>query len=503
MKKYKIVSIILVVMLLAACFPAGVRADSVKKMSAEGEVVNIQTSLLVREAPSKSAEILGSLKYGAEVTITGETDDWYRIEYKSGTAYVSKSFVSAKSKDNQTVVDFQSTAYVKVDGTLNVRKAASMNASVIGSLTNGKTVEINGEAADWFRIEYGSGSGFVSKDYITFSKNDTVSGSSSGTSSVSSGKGIVRVNTTLLVRKTASTSGKVIGYLTNGKQVSITGESNGYYQIRYQSTTAYVSKNYVVLGSGTTSSNTTSGSSSSGSSSSGSTGSVTAVSKTGYADVTTSLLVRSKASSSASVIGRLKRGAAISITGETDNWYQIRYSGKTGYVNKAYVAFGAISVNGYEKISLNVPLYKQYDSRWASVRIGSETLKSAGCATTCLAMVQEYRTGTTCTPAMMVRKLSYTSGGSVYWPSGTTQYTGSNYLTVIYQQLAAGNPVIIGAKFSGSNAQHYVVVTGYNGSSTSLSASGFIVNDPGQSSATTLKSFLSRTPRFYKLIYYR
>lgn len=132
MKKYKIVSIILVVMLLAACFPAGVRADSVKEMSAEGEVVNIQTSLLVREAPSKSAEILGSLKYGAEVTITGETDDWYRIEYKSGTAYVSKSFVSAKSKDNQTVVDFQSTAYVKVDGTLNVRKAASMNASVIG-----------------------------------------------------------------------------------------------------------------------------------------------------------------------------------------------------------------------------------------------------------------------------------------------------------------------------------------------------------------------------------
>lgn len=523
MKKYNIISFLLVLMLLTTCFPTNAKADSLKAMSAKGEVVNIQTSLLVRKSPSTSAKILGSLKYGAEVVITGETNNWYRIQYQSGTAYVSKSYVSAKSKNNQTVVDFHSTAYVKVDGTLNVRTAASKNSSVIGSLTTGKKVTINGETADWFRISYGSDNAFVSKDYITFEKESDSQDFSSGNQT-----GTVQVNTTLLVRKTASSSSKVLGYLTDGKQVSILGSSNGYYQIRYQSTTAYASQKYIVLGdsnnsdsnpstsgsssssssnsssnSGTSNNSSNSKPNTSGSSSSSSSNSVTVVSKTGYADVTTSLLVRKTASSRAAVIGRLKRGAAISITGEIDNWYQIRYAGKTGYVNKAYVAFGAISVDGYETIQLDVPLYKQYDSRWASIRIGRETLRSAGCVTSCLAMLQEYRTNTTCTPAMMVQKLSYTSSGNVYWPSATTQYTGSNYLTVIYQQLAAGNPVIIGAKFSGSNAQHYVTVTGYNGSKTALSASGFTVNDPGRSGATNLKSFLARTPRFYKLIYYR
>lgn len=489
MKKYRFAGITCMIMLLMICFSAGVQASTVKNLSAAGEVINIQTSLLVREAPSRSGDVIGSLKNGAVIRITGETDSWYRIQYGSSTGYVSKTYVAAKAQDNGTVVPFNASAYVNVDGTLNVRSGASMSASVIGSLTDGKGVTITGETADWYQIKYGSGNAYVSKSYISFS---SPSNSSSSSGSLT---GTVKVSTTLLVRKQASASGTVIGYLTNGKKVSITGESNGYYQIVHNSSIAYVSQKYVAA----------KGSSSQGSSSSSASGSISSVSKTGYADVSSSLLVRSSASSSASVIGRLSRGARIAITGETNNWYQIDYSGKKGYVNKAYVSFSSVSSvssSGYEKISLSVPLYHQYDSRWASIRIGSETLKSAGCVTACLAMVQEYRTGITCTPAMMVGKLSYTSGGSVYWPSATTQYTGSNYMTVIYQQLAAGNPVIIGAKYT-SGAQHYVVVTGYNGSSSSLSASGFTVNDPGTGGTKTLQAFLARTPRFYKLVYYR
>ncbi len=484
MKKYRFGSVVIVSLLLVLCFSAIVKADTVTKMSASGEVVGIQTSLLVREAPSRSGSVIGSLKNGASVSITGETDGWYQIIHNSQIAYVSKEYISAKAHDNKTVVDFDAAAYVEVDGHLNVRSGASMSDSVIGSLNDGKSVTITGETADWYRISYGSGSGFVSKKYISFS--------SSGSSSSQSVTGTVRVDTTLLVRRSASPSGKVAGYLVNGKKVEITGESNGYFQIRYNSSTAYVSKDYVTVG----------GSTASGNSSSVSSGTVIAVSKTGYANVSSSLLVRKSASSSAEVMGRLNRGASISITGETDNWYRIKYSGRTGYVNKAYVSFKKIFPNGYESISLNVPLYHQYDSRWASVRIGNETLKSAGCVTTSLAMVYQYRTGSVCTPAQMVSKLSYTSSGNVYWPSSTTQYTGSNYLAVIYQQLAAGNPVVVGAKSSGG-LQHYVVVTGYNGSTSSLSLSGFTVNDPGRSGAKTLKAFFSRTPKFYKLIYYR
>lgn len=473
-----------------------VYADDVKNLSAKGEVINVQTSLLVRNAPSKSGDIIGSLKNGEKVTITGETSGWYKISYYSSTGYVSKSYISATALNDSTVVAFNATGYVKANGGLNVRSKATASSAIIGALENGKSVTIIGESAGWYQIRFNSGNGFVSKDYIVFNSSSSGNSSNSGSAGASI-TGTVKVNTRLLVRKQASSSGAIIGSLTNGKVVTITGESNGYYQIKYNSSVAYVSKAYV-----TTSGSTNTGGSTGGSSSATNTG-VSSVSKTGYANVSTSLLIRREPSSSSATIGRYSSGAAIQITGELDNWYRVSYSGKTGYVNKAYVSFEKVTASGYRKISLSVPLYHQYDSRWASVKIGSTTLKASGCTTACLAMVREYRTGTTCTPADMVRKLQYTAGGSVYWPSGTTQYTGSNYLAVIYQQLAAGNPVIVGAKYKNSSKQHYVVVTGYNGSSTKLTASGFTVNDPGVGSTKTLSAFFSRTPDFYKLVYYR
>ncbi|MDO5410316.1 MAG: SH3 domain-containing protein [Lachnospiraceae bacterium] len=485
MKKYRFRSAFVFVLLLTICFSASVYAENVKKLSASGEVVNIQTSLLVRSEPSKSGTVLDSLKNGEHVSITGETEDWYRIRYNSDSAYVSKSYISANALDNKTVVDFNAAAYVKVDGHLNVRSGPSMSASVIDSYVTGKKVTITGETADWYRIRHGSGSAFVSKSYISFSASgDSQNGEKSGT---------VRVNTTLLVREEPSTSGTVIGYLKNGRAVAITGESNGYYQIRYHSSTAYVSTKYVTTGSAPLPPSDEEQENSS---------SMEDVSRTGYANVDTSLLIRRSPSSSASVIGRFSRGEKIYITGEASNWYRVRYSGRTGYVNKAYVSFNQVSASGYRKISLDVPLYHQYDSRWANVRIGSETLKSAGCVTASLAMAWEYRTGSVCTPPMMVRKLRYTAGGNVYWPSNTTQYTGSNYLAVIYQQLSAGNPVIVGSKYN-NGSQHYITVTGYNGNSSKLTPAGFTVNDPGSGNTRTLQAFFARTPHFYKLVYYR
>ena len=115
MKKYRFGSFVILSLLLVVCFSAVVKADGVTKMSASGEVVNIQTSLLVRNAPSRSGSVIGSLKNGASVSICGESDGWYQIIYDSQTAYVSKDYMSAKALDNDSAVDFKASAYVKVD----------------------------------------------------------------------------------------------------------------------------------------------------------------------------------------------------------------------------------------------------------------------------------------------------------------------------------------------------------------------------------------------------
>jgi uncharacterized protein YgiM (DUF1202 family) len=212
------------------------------------------------------------------------------------------------------------------------------------------------------------------------------------------------------------------------------------------------------------------------------------------------LNVRSGPSSSSSVQTTLPRGEIVVVLSSSSGWSKILYHGtETGYVSAAYLQRADTS-SGYSAVSLSVPSYKQYDSRWASKTVGSsgQTMQQIGCTVTALAMTESYRTGTTLTPAAMLSRLSFTSGGAVYWPSNYTAYTGDAYLAKLYQVLASGSPVIIGAKNS-SGQGHWVVVTGFTGGA--LSASSFTIQDPGTSWRTTLADLFADYPYFYKLEY--
>ena len=118
-----------------------------------------------------------------------------------------------------------------------------------------------------------------------------------------------------------------------------------------------------------------------------------------------------------------------------------------------------------------MPYYTQYDSRWASLRLGSSNVRNIGCTVTCTAMSESYRTGAAVTPATIVRTNSFTPGGALYGrrtTHATPAPTGSPYA---YRQLAAGKPVIFhGQKWSGTS--HWVIIYGYTGGQT-LSAENF------------------------------
>ena len=210
------------------------------------------------------------------------------------------------------------------------------------------------------------------------------------------------------------------------------------------------------------------------------------------------LNVRSGPSSSYSKIDFLSKGQNVMVISTSGNWSFILYNGnKTGYVSSYY-----LSTSRHE-IELKVPDFKQTDSRWANVKIGStgKTISQIGCATTAIAMSESYRTGNIIYPHTMSKQLKYTASGSVYWPSGyTTVSDSSGYLTKIYNKLKEGKPVIFGAKTS-AGSQHWVVITGYNGGNT-LTTSGFTINDPGSTKRTTLAHLLNVYPKFYKFLYY-
>jgi uncharacterized protein YgiM (DUF1202 family) len=278
----------------------------------------------------------------------------------------------------------------------------------------------------------------------------------------------------LNVRSGASTTNSVVASLTKGSYLTLISKSGSWWYVEYgNGKYGYCHADYISVESSKTSTvNITSG----------------------------SLNIRSGAGTNYSRIGSLYKGEKVIVLSESSSWSKILFGGnKVGYVSSKYLS----NNSSYPKVSLKVPHFMQNDSRWKNVVIGvsGKTIGQIGCATTGIAMMESFRTGITIYPDAMMRKLSYSSNGNVYWPTHFKVNTNSSgYLNAIYEQLKAGKPVLFGAKTS-AGSQHWVVITGYQGGST-LTASGFTINDPGTATRTTLQHLLNSYPVFYKFFYY-
>ncbi len=196
----------------------------------------------------------------------------------------------------------------------------------------------------------------------------------------------------------------------------------------------------------------------------------------------------------------LPNGTVVVRLTTANGWSKILYHGtKTGYVSDQYLSGNQ---NGYAPVSLSVPSYKQTDSRWSGVFIGTsgKTMAQIGCATTAIAMMESRRLGYNIYPDTIAKQLRYTASGSVYWPSHYAVVTSSaGYLAKMYSLLSQSKSVLFGAKTS-AGKQHWVVITGFTGGS--LTAEGFTIHDPGSSTRTNLQQFLNAYPVFYKYFHY-
>ena len=303
--------------------------------------IKVNGALNVRSGAGTSYSVIGSLSNGAKVEIVETSGSWYKIKYGSGYGYVSKDYVtvsstsnSDSSSNNNTSATTTQTGTIKVNGALNVRSGAGTSYSVIGSLSNGAQVEIVETSGSWYKIKYGSGYGYVSKDYVTVSSssNNGSSSSSSSSSTTTTQSGTIKVNGALNVRSGAGTSYSVIGSLSNGANVEIVETSGSWCKIKYGSGYGYVSKDYV-----TVSSSSNSGSSSSSSSS-------TTTTQSGTVKASGGLNVRSGAGTSYSVIGSLSNGSQVEIVETSGSWYKIKYGSGYGYVSKDYILVNTRSI---------------------------------------------------------------------------------------------------------------------------------------------------------------
>ncbi len=276
----------------------------------------------------------------------------------------------------------------------------------------------------------------------------------------------------LNVRAAATTGSAIVGALTNGTTVTLLEKEGEWWRVEYGAGKyGYCHASYITaLG---------------GRRAKVSTGSST-------------LNVRAGAGTSYRRIGSLKNGSEVLVLSESGGWARVLYGGTSlGYVSLTYLE----ELTAYGAHSLPVPHLMQTDSRWSWATLGTsgKTIGRVGCATTSIAMMESYRTGTTLTPLTMSRRLTYTSSGNVYWPSHYTLVTTYS-LEAVYRLLKEGKPVLFGVK-NASGGQHWVVVTGCRATDT-LSPADFYILDPAVKSRKTLAHLFEAYPYFYKFFYY-
>ncbi len=285
-------------------------------------------------------------------------------------------------------------------------------------------------------------------------------------------------STALNLRKSASTASAVVKQMKKGKYLTLLKKEGSFWKVEYaEGKTAYAHSDYI----DTVSSEVMLVATQSG-----------------------NLNVRSSASATAEIRTTLPKGKVVLKLSEKNSFTKILYNGSsTGYVSSAYLS-ELKSTGEYKKITLSVPSFKQTDSRWADIRIGTQgdTIRSSGCTTTALSMTESFHLGRTVTPADMVKKLTYSSSGMLYWPTDyvTELVSSSDYLRKVYSILSKGKPVILGMK-KANGSQHWVVVTGHSKLTSALSAGNFTMNDPGSNTRTLLSEFVSAYPIAYKIAY--
>jgi len=196
--------------------------------------------LNLRQEPSLTASVLGQYPTGTWMTVLSEEGEWSKVSVDGKTGYVMNKFLSEGNA--------ASTLYVRTNTGrgLNLRDEPGLTGNIITSFKPGTAVEILVRGSSWHKVRVGDQVGYMSSQYLTAGQT------SGGSSSTGSKTGTVKnpgANQVLLLRETASTDARVLGYYRNGVQVTILGESNGFYKVNVGGKTGYMMKKFISLNS--------------------------------------------------------------------------------------------------------------------------------------------------------------------------------------------------------------------------------------------------------------
>ena len=185
------------------------------------------TTLNVRSGPSTTYSIIDTLKQNAKVEVISIENNWAKIKHNNEIGYVSAEYLSDKKVEEVT-----QTKYVNAT-ILNVRSGPSTTYSIIDTLKQNDEVKVISIEDGWAKIKHNDEIGYVSAEYLSDKKVETIQ---------------IKYVTTLNVRSGPDTTYEILTTYKYGQEVKVVNisEDKEWAKIKYNDEYAYVSNKYLV-----------------------------------------------------------------------------------------------------------------------------------------------------------------------------------------------------------------------------------------------------------------
>lgn len=158
----RITRLLTVLMLVLAVTACAVLPAAATELKTGIGVVEANGGLRVRAKPNTSAKILATAHDGDSVVIIRRVGQWYLVNYNLHIGYIHSDYVTYKSREN---IDLGKGS---VDPAVaNLRSGPSTASSLVAQLKAGETVQIIGFNTNWYRVTYGSKTGYIRSDLVT------------------------------------------------------------------------------------------------------------------------------------------------------------------------------------------------------------------------------------------------------------------------------------------------------------------------------------------------
>jgi uncharacterized protein YgiM (DUF1202 family) len=196
---------------------------------------------------------------------------------------------------------------------VNIRSGPGTSYGIVGGLARGQSITAIGTPDNgWVKVAFNGGTAYVSAQYLDLSGR-TVAASTPVTIYT---EGTKIASVALNVRNSPSLGAKIIGYVSDGQAVSLTGkQSRGFAEMLYGGQRAWVSSQYLIS-------------------------SVDGLPHpSGTRVATADLLIRTTADSGFKIITTARKGSTLSVTGATSGAYaQVVYGNAIRWVTAKYLS---------------------------------------------------------------------------------------------------------------------------------------------------------------------